>query len=66
MTHNTSKTVEVVICKKCNGMGYIYDSKMIDYHKREYDTIKTDCVICGGKGRLIAETTVVYQMLDEI
>lgn len=56
---------EVVLCKNCRGYGYIWGSEMTDYHKREYDTFKISCKPCGGKGRMVKKTTVVYEKFTE-
>lgn len=53
------ESFEIVICPSCNGRGYKTYEECVDYHKREYETIKTVCDICDGSGRLnkIVRTT---------
>jgi hypothetical protein len=59
------KTVEIVICTSCKGTGKIFTDVLVDYHKREYDTIVEKCERCNGSGRLQKITTVVYEVLKE-
>ena len=56
---------EVVLCKSCDGRGYVWGSEMTDYHKREYDTFKVSCKPCGGTGRMIKKTTITYEKFVE-
>lgn len=54
---------EIVLCKNCNGEGALYRHKVTDYHRNEYDVIKTKCIMCDGSGRLWQITTVEYQKI---
>lgn len=54
-------TVEVILCTACKGNGHIYTDVMTDYHKREYETYKTECKNCKGTGRLLKTTVVTYE-----
>jgi hypothetical protein len=56
-----STTEEVILCSSCAGKGYIWESEMTDYHKREYDTFKVNCKSCDGSGRRIKKTTITYE-----
>jgi DnaJ-class molecular chaperone len=42
---------EVILCQKCKGEGSIVCDRMVDYHRREYDTWRELCRSCGGSGR---------------
>lgn len=42
----------IIICGTCDGRGYTERHEMTNYHKGEYDIIKTKCRLCGGSGRL--------------
>jgi DnaJ-class molecular chaperone len=53
--------VSIVLCKQCEGRGYLLVETLVDYHKRIYDTSKTPCINCKGAGRLKKTTTVKYE-----
>ena len=63
MLSETTET-EIILCKSCEGKGYIWGSEMTDYHKREYDTFKIDCKRCDSMGRLIKKTTTAYEKFE--
>lgn len=53
---------ETILCDKCNGIGTYTTEEMVDYHKREYETIRHSCSKCKGDGRLIV--TKEYLKID--
>lgn len=56
-----SVTVEVILCSSCKGKGYNLTDVLVDYHKREYETHRSDCIYCKGSGRMWKKTTVTYE-----
>ena len=53
ITGNIVRTHETILCDKCNGIGTYTKEEMVDYHKREYETVRHSCNKCKGDGRLI-------------
>ena len=58
----------IIICGTCEGTGYTEKHEMTDYHRREYDIIKTKCRTCGGSGRLrkVVRTEVTAFVPEEV
>lgn len=55
------KTIDVILCKFCDGKGYQTEHRITDYHKSEYDVIEKGCYECKGSGRLTRTTTTVLE-----
>lgn len=51
-------TWEIVVCKTCEGRGHVYEEKLVNYHRGEYDSVRHDCRYCNGSGRMVRTTTV--------
>lgn len=43
-------------CERCEGTGRTSREELVDYHKRDYETIREDCNACFGEGRLVVTT----------
>jgi DnaJ-class molecular chaperone len=46
----------VELCPQCNGIGTITTEKLVDYHRNDYDTVRTPCKFCLGDGRVVVVT----------
>ncbi len=46
----------VELCPQCNGIGTITREELVDYHRNDYDTIRTPCKFCLGDGRVVVTT----------
>ncbi len=44
---------KVILCARCKGFGFTEKEELVDYHKRDYATIRSKCSSCEGDGRLI-------------
>ncbi|WP_174020382.1 hypothetical protein G6L89_007155 [Agrobacterium fabrum] len=42
----------IIICCTCEGRGYTERHETTNYHRGDYDIIKTKCRNCGGSGRM--------------
>lgn len=43
--------VTLVLCSKCEGMGYRSWDECVDHHRRDYETRSEECRFCEGSGR---------------
>ena len=53
-----SKKTEVIVCRKCKGLGEIYWQELTDYHKGDYVTHSNKCEYCDGRGVMIRTTVI--------
>lgn len=44
----------VILCKVCEGLGFVEREELVDYHRNEYFTNRYKCQKCNGDGRLIS------------
>jgi DnaJ-class molecular chaperone len=58
----------IIICGTCDGRGFTERDELVDYHRREYDTIRTKCRNCGGSGRMkkVVRTEVTAFVPEEV
>ena len=61
MTKTIRGKMEVVLCLSCKGKGHIDTDVLVDYHKHDYETHRSECHNCKGSGRLWQTTTVTYE-----
>lgn len=54
---------EIILCINCKGEGVLYHHEITDYHRNEYDVIKSECSKCDGKGRLWLTTRMELEKL---
>lgn len=47
---------EVELCPQCKGIGTITKEELVDYHRNDYETIRTPCKFCLGDGRIVVVT----------
>lgn len=52
-------TREIVGCETCKCSGVTRREELVDYHRRDYETITEICKKCGGAGRLVETTETV-------
>lgn len=62
---NTKNVSKIILCPRCQGMGYMVEEQVIDYHKREYRAVHRDCPACKTKGRVREITDITYMELEE-
>jgi len=53
ITGDTIIKHSVELCDKCKGLGFIEKEELVDYHKRDYVTMRYTCKACEGDGRMI-------------
>lgn len=51
-----SMSVEIMVCGVCKGHGHQTHSELADYHKREYNVVRSDCHSCANTGRVVKTT----------
>lgn len=51
------RTHEIVVCKKCEGRGYVIEEILTNYHRGEYDYKYHPCPRCKSSGRMNKVTT---------
>jgi hypothetical protein len=57
-------SVKIIICTRCEGLGYRTERITTDYHRGEYAVVKHACRPCDSRGRLMQTTTVTYSKLE--
>lgn len=58
---------EIILCDRCNGIGMVKKSELINYHNNIYNNWDEICSICNGSGRLLKKTieeTVAYKQRE--
>lgn len=50
---NMIRTHTVVLCDRCNGLGYVEKRQLINQRTRDYEISHDPCDQCGGDGRMI-------------
>ena len=55
----------IVICDRCDGVGYLGHNLVVDYHKRLFKTEWHDCYACNASGRLRQTVTTTWETLIE-
>lgn len=65
-TPKTLPVIEIVICTDCQGFGYTTRHETTDYHRGEYDVIRTLCRTCDGHGRLKRTTKWEFEKLKPL
>jgi hypothetical protein len=56
LTGNIYTQNQIILCSKCDGLGFVEIETSYDYHKRESSTSRTSCNNCHGDGRMIKTT----------
>lgn len=56
---------DLVLCPNCKGLGRVGKEVCIDYHRRDYDTVYSECKRCDCTGRLYKTTKVTYRKMNE-
>ena len=51
-------TWEIVLCKTCEGRGHVFEEKLVNYHRGEYESVRPPCRYCESSGRMVRTTTV--------
>lgn len=46
----------VELCPQCKGIGTITKEELVDYHRNDYETIRSECKFCLGDGRVVVVT----------
>lgn len=54
----------IIICDRCNGVGYISYENLVDYRNRYYETEWHDCYACKTAGRLKKIVTTTWETID--
>ena len=54
----------IIICDRCNGVGYISYENLVDYRNRYYETEWHDCYACKTAGRLKKIVTTTWELVD--